>query len=256
MMAALATELASLFSNLRADAIDKALGSDIPLVGTALETASAAFFTTLQDQITSALAGKTTAAEIAAALNGIAGSPVTATDNGDGTVSIEIKASDTQHVALANKDLDIGNDKIGLDLKTDLSTDIAASADLKLKFDTAGTGTLSLDPSNTKELNLHIGTDLSLTGDGNLGPLAIHVEDKGTTPEFNLDFAVDLNSLNPADPNAFKVTASGAVDLDLGVNTNIDPKLLPDIFTDLVFHWGFDGTSLTATAPTYRFDNV
>ena len=195
-----------------------------------------------------------TASGIAAALNGIPGHPVNAHDNGDGTVSIEITSSNTQHIGLANTGLSIGNSAIGLDLKTDLSTDIVGTVDIKLIFDT-NAGTLALDPTNTKELNLHIGTDLGISGNGNLGPLGIHIEDKGTAPEFNLDFGVDIKKLDITASNALELKNSGSVDLNLGMNTVIDPKLLPNIFADLNFHWAYNNDDGPAS-PTFNFNHV
>ena len=95
----IASEFQELFNFLRDTATDKALQQDVPLAGTALQAVPAALFSTLQQQIATALTSVgDDASAIAAAINGLSGDLVTASVNGD-IVTITIDTSDTPRSA-------------------------------------------------------------------------------------------------------------------------------------------------------------
>jgi hypothetical protein len=237
------TELDTFITGLRNDVITKVLDSNLPLVGSGLQSASASalqFLDTLKSQLDSALSGApSTAQGIADALNAAHISGVTASVDATGKVILNLSESATVDVALPTAPLDFGTSAFGLDAQATFDAIIKPALNISLSFDPSGATGLALVDSATPEVSVGVGIAVDVSnGSGgpaqaNLGLLHVTVTDNvpATTPEINLDFGLNFDSLTNFTP-----TASGSIDTDLKIVTSIIPEL-PTIGADLVVHW-------------------
>lgn len=249
----IASEFTAFFGFLATGAAQKALDLHLPLVGAAIQTAAANgldLFGALKSQIDGALSGAPVDADgIASALTA-AGIPGVTAVVTTGKVSITIEASETLAISLPEAALDIGGNVIGLDARADFDASLNSQLDVALLFDPA-TQQLTYVDNGGEELKLGLDILVDLDATASLGVLAIKVSDALATPEITLDFSLDIDGLSAAQVN---VTASGAVDLRLDLETVVPDDALPTIYTQLAIDWDFDGNVLSD--PSIRFEDV
>jgi Ca2+-binding RTX toxin-like protein len=257
-------QLDNFIDGLRNDVINDVLQSDLPLVGNGLQSASSSalqFLDTLKTQIDTALSGNPSGAQaIVDALTAanIAGVSAGIDANDSNKVKIAIQESATASVPLPTSKLDFGSSAFGLDAQAAFSATIKPELNLSLSFDTSNQLLALVDtPGDELKVGVDIGIDVS-EGGGNpaeakLGPLDVKLTDKiaAGTPELNLSFGLNLPSLNTLDAT---VSATGAIDVDLGLETNLSTPVLPTLFADLVVHWDFLGAG--TGAPSVKFEHV
>jgi hypothetical protein len=166
------TELDGFITGLRDDVITKVLNSNLPLVGSGLQSASSSalqFLDTLKSQLDSALSGApSTAQGIADALNAAHISGVTASVDATGKVILALSESATVDVTLPSAALDFGGSAFGLDAQAAFDAIIKPSLNVSLSFDTTS-GTLALVDSATPEVDVGVGIAVDVSN-GSGGP--------------------------------------------------------------------------------------
>ncbi len=256
----IAGEFGSLFAFLRDTAIDKAIGQDIPLIGTALDGVSTALFSALEADLAAALDGiGDDPTAIVDAINGLPGDLVTASAVGD-VVTITITGSDSATLDPVGGALDLGIDDVdfGLEGSASFTPTLSAALDLTLTYDTgAATPALTItDGDDALSIGLDVAMDVS--GRADLGLLEVVVTDgvAPETPEIALALTVDIASGALSALSAASVTAgvSGGVHLDLGLRGDL--PVLPDIVANFVIDWDFAGGSLSVAPSSVRFENI
>jgi hypothetical protein len=258
------TEIDGFIDGVRNGIIENVLNADLPLVGDELQSAAStalAFLDELKSRIDDAFSSAPSGAQaITDALNAAGIPGVTASvDPGDSDkVLLSISQSASVDVPLVSAPLDFGTSDFGLDAQAAFDAIFKPALNASLSINTAD-GSVELVDSVEPELTveLGIGVDVSNGSGGpaeaDLGPLQVKLTDNitGTTPEIDLTFELNLHSLDPTDITA---TASGGIDLNLGIETNLSTDVLPTIFTDLVVHYDFSDTG--ASDPVIQFENV
>jgi len=259
------TEFDSFIDGLRSDVINRIFNSDLPLVGTELQSAATpalAFLDTLKSSLHAALNGVSNdATAIADAINaaGLAGVTAAVDSSNSNKVNLVFSQDATVNVPLASGGLDFGGTGFGLDADADFAAVIKPALNATVSFDTAS-GALSLVDTAGDELTVDIGVAVDVSNgsggpaSGDLGPLDILISDNiaADAPEIHLSYGLDLHGVAPG---TVTMTTDGGIDLNLGIETNLSTDVLPKLFADLVVHWDLspDGT---LPAPTISFNNV
>ena len=236
------------------DAIEEIVKTDLPLVGDDLKNASSQILDFLDDIKTAinSSGGPSTAQAIADAINqAIAAAPdptegvTAAVDPGDpDNVILTFASHETITVDLLTAPIQFGTSVLDLDVQAKFDAIIEPHLNLSLSINTTD-GTVALVDTNDKEISVDVGIAVDISN-GSGGPaeatlgslLEIKLTDNVpvATPELGLNFGLNLHSL---DFTGVEASASGNIDLNLGIETNLS-DLLPTISTDLVIHYGFD----------------
>ena len=244
----LETQIDGLFDYVCKTAIENALGSSLPFVGTALASALTSF-TPLGDLKAlihaklDGIAALTDPAAIAAVLNGIA--HVTASEAA-GVISVHFNATDTFSTTTPGFDLSVGSKGLGVAAKGSAGLALGYALDLGVAYNTM-THELRTDTApGAHEIALTLDGKLDINGGGSLGFLEVTATDlltdvKGSPPELHLDFGLDIDTgLVVSDLKATDVHAliNGAANIDVQLKTDLSTTVLPTLFMDLVVNYG------------------
>lgn len=250
----IAQEFTSLFNYINTTATDAALQQNLPLLASALPS-DLDPFGALSDQIASELEDLLTsnanpsASDIAAALDGlIPGLSVTAVGN-----TITLQASASVDIDPPDAAIDIGGSTVGLTANADFAGAVTAALNLKLDYDPT-TQELTVADNTVDEFTLGLELSADVNGTAQLALLDITVEDNLDTPEIQIDFGLNIDSVEVGSlvAGSVSVEMDGSAQLDLQLRTDV--AILPDLVANLVFDWEFDGASLPT--PTVEFKDI
>jgi Ca2+-binding RTX toxin-like protein len=249
-------QLTTFFSAVQSNVANEVVNKALPLLGKLGELpnggAAADPFGALKSDLLTAITGKTTAQEIAAAINGLNISGVSAAEN-NGGVDITFKTEKTFDTGAALIDVGSGIGNF-LDLKVDTGASLTAALNATLAI--AADGTASLANTGTPELSVNVAADFSILDlNADLGVAKVQFDDADPVkPEFDATFGFDLQL---AAGGAITVTPTLTADVGLNLafeTTDVVAGLLPDMTGEFLVQFGV--TNGAFDAPTISIDNL
>ena len=266
----LETQIDGLFDYVTQTALDAALGSNLPFVGTALASTLNSF-TPLGDLKAlihaklEAIDALTDATAIAAALGTI--DHVTATAL-NGIVSVHFLASDSFAATTPKYDLSVGSKNLGVEAQVSAGIALGYALDLGVDYDTA-THELKTD-ANAHEIALTLDGKLDINGAGRLGFLDVTATDnltdaKNSPAELHLDFGLDIDNgklIGDLTTANVHTLINGAANIDVGLKTELSTDVLPTLFMDLVVKYAITnydpmaGLAGLGAIPTIALENI